>query len=217
MARLIPPPPTGGDANGPLYQEWFNLIWKRVKSLEPGQAGGGDSNAIHVNVANEITGITQKATPVDADEFVIEDSAASYVKKAVTWANIKATLHAYLGGLYLKLDASNDPITNPLEIQGAITATGVIENVNATAKTGNYTLVATDDNIVCDTSGGAFTVTLPASPENGRVYTITLETAGNTLTISGNGKNINGSSTIFTTVAGTTIQLFYNGTQWNIK
>lgn len=53
---------------------------------------GTDTTALHDNVAGEIMAITAKATPVAADEFVIEDSAAANVKKAVTFANIEATL-----------------------------------------------------------------------------------------------------------------------------
>jgi hypothetical protein len=217
MARLIPPPPSNSAIDQRIWIDWFNLLWRRVKGLEPGETDGGDSNALHSNVASEIAGITPKSTPADADEFVIEDSADSYNKKALTWANVKSALNTYLGGLYLKLDASNDPITNPLEIQGAITATGVIENVNTTAKTSNYTVVATDDNILCDTSGGAFTVTLPASPENGRCYTIVLETGGYPLTVAGNGKNILGESTKTINYESTAIQLMYNGTQWSAR
>jgi hypothetical protein len=216
MARLIPPPPsTSTSVDSWEYRNWFNLLWRRVKGLEPGETDGGDSNALHSNVAGEIQDITPKGTPIDTDEFVIEDSADSYSKKALTWVNIKSTLNTYLGNLYLKLDASNDPITAPLEIQGAITATGVIENV--AAKTANYTLVATDDNIVCDTSGGAFTITLPLSPETGRIYTIVLETGSSPLTIAGNGKNIMGDSSKDIIYAGTAIQLVYNGTQWSAK
>jgi hypothetical protein len=43
---------------------------------------------------------TAKTTPVDADEMGITDSAASYVLKKVTWANIKATLKTYFDTLY---------------------------------------------------------------------------------------------------------------------
>lgn len=215
MARLIPPPPRNNQEFDALWRDWLNLLWRRVKGLEPGESDGGDSNAIHSNVAGEIQDITQKGTPVDTDEFLIEDSADDYTKKALTWVNIKSTLNTYLGGLYLKLDASNDPITAPLEIQGAITATGVIENV--AAKTANYTVVATDDNIVCDTSGGAFTITLPVSPETGRVYTIVLEAGSSPLTIAGNVKNIMGDSSKDIIYAGTAIQLVYNGTQWSAK
>jgi hypothetical protein len=42
-----------------------------------------DDDAIHVNVANEIHGIDPKATPVGADEIVIEDSADGWAKKRV--------------------------------------------------------------------------------------------------------------------------------------
>lgn len=47
-----------------------------------------DGNAIHDNVANEITAITLKASPVDADELIIEDSDAGYVKKSITLGSI---------------------------------------------------------------------------------------------------------------------------------
>jgi hypothetical protein len=185
MARKIPPPPTTNHSvDSWEYRNWFNLLWRRVKNLEGG--GGatekGDEDAIHVNWANEITGITQKSSLVDADEFVIEDSADSYNKKAVTFSNLQIA-----------------------------TSIG-----NVTSKTANYTVTGNDKYVLCDTSGGAFTITLPASPETGRSYTIVLETAGNTLTIAGNGNNIMGASSATTAVAGTAMDLMYDGTQWNM-
>lgn len=44
---------------------------------------------------------TSKATPVDADEVPIVDSAASNVLKKLTWANLKATLKTYFDTLYI--------------------------------------------------------------------------------------------------------------------
>jgi hypothetical protein len=43
---------------------------------------------------------TGKATPVDADEMPLVDSAASNVLKKLTWANLKATLKTYFDTLY---------------------------------------------------------------------------------------------------------------------
>ncbi len=43
---------------------------------------------------------SSKATPVDADEVPLVDSAASNVLKKLTWANLKATLKTYFDGLY---------------------------------------------------------------------------------------------------------------------
>jgi hypothetical protein len=47
-----------------------------------------DSAAIHDNAASEIHAVTEKATPVDADEILIEDSADSYNKKRVQIGNL---------------------------------------------------------------------------------------------------------------------------------
>lgn len=194
-----------------------------IDSVVPG-GGGSDTNAIHDNISAEISAITPKATIAVSDQFVIEDSAAGWGKKALSYVVIRNAIETYLdiAGeiaaldlVFLKLDASNDPITAPLEIQGAIKSTGVIENVTLVSST--YNVLATDDNIVCDTSGGAFPVILPASPDTGRVHTIILEVAGNDLTIDGNGNNIYGDTTATLDVAGDAIQVMFNGTQWNIK
>ena len=45
--------------------------------------GGADANAVHVNASNEITAITEKTTVANIDEFIIEDSGASFVKKSI--------------------------------------------------------------------------------------------------------------------------------------
>lgn len=47
-----------------------------------------------------LTGLTGKTTPVDADEFVISDSAASNVAKKVTGTNFKAFLKTYFDTIY---------------------------------------------------------------------------------------------------------------------
>lgn len=53
-------------------------------------AGGTavDSDAVHVDVANEISGVTEKTTLHNDDLFIIEDSEASYVKKKVKKSNV---------------------------------------------------------------------------------------------------------------------------------
>ncbi|MDH7596886.1 MAG: hypothetical protein QHG98_03960 [Methanothrix sp.] len=52
------------------------------------------------NLATQMHALTSKATPVDADETFLIDSAASYGPKRLTWSNIKATLKSYFDSLY---------------------------------------------------------------------------------------------------------------------
>jgi hypothetical protein len=49
---------------------------------------------------SEITGLTDKSTPVDADVTLIESSAHSNAKRKLSWANIKVTLKTYFDTLY---------------------------------------------------------------------------------------------------------------------
>lgn len=51
------------------------------------------------NVGPFINAATSKATPVDADELAMADSAASNVLKKLTWANLKAAIKAYYDGV----------------------------------------------------------------------------------------------------------------------
>jgi len=53
-----------------------------------------------VNVASSIHGVDAKATPIDADEFAVIDSAASNVLKKSTLSQIKAVLKTYFDTQY---------------------------------------------------------------------------------------------------------------------
>jgi hypothetical protein len=53
---------------------------------------GGDTTAIHDNVAGEIFIITEKVTPVAGDIVIMEDSAAGYAKKRLQLGNAYATV-----------------------------------------------------------------------------------------------------------------------------
>jgi hypothetical protein len=63
----------------------------------------GQTGAVTVEAI--VHAATGKTTPVDADEFGIVDSAASNVLKKLTWANLKATLKAYLDTVHAAIGA----------------------------------------------------------------------------------------------------------------
>jgi len=54
-------------------------------------------------ISTPIHAATSKATPVDADEIGLVDSAATFVLKKLTWANLKATLKTYFDALYVSV------------------------------------------------------------------------------------------------------------------
>jgi hypothetical protein len=88
-----------------------------------------------------------------------------------------------------------------------------------TVKTSNYTASA-NDGVQTDTSGGAFTVTLPATPAVG-AQVIVVDSAGswatNNLTVGRNGSTINGSATDLTCdISGVSVQFVYSGTTWDV-
>ena len=232
MSIQMQPPPRYSHEFNAAWRDWLYYMWRQTKGGEEGQTGGGDQNAYHKNVDSEILGTSEKTTPIGSDVLLLEDSAGTYSKKRIQFTNLRAAVLTFgdndkilfgdAGDGSIYYDGTNLVInpketgTGYLDVQGTIAVTGVIEEVNTTTKTANYTVVGTDDNILCDTSGGGFTVTLPASPEDGRVYSVLLDVAGNDITVDGNGNNINGSTTAVWGSVGAII-LVYNGTQWNIR
>lgn len=68
----------------------------------------------------EITNLTSKPTPVDADSFILVDSVGTTTLKKLTWSNLKTTLKTYLDTLYVAL-------TGTQTIAGAKTFSGQTE------------------------------------------------------------------------------------------
>lgn len=86
-------------------------------------------------------------------------------------------------------------------------------------KTANYT-AADKEGVLADTSGGAFTVTLPATPATGNQ--VVVADAGsfwgtNNLTVGRNGSTIGGlAENLVCDITGASVQLVYDGTTWEV-
>lgn len=84
------------------------------------------------------------------------------------------------------------------------------------AKTANYTATSTDDVINCDSSGGAFTITIPAASSNsGKVLMIrkTDSTVNNFVAVTA-ADNIDGVGTYNLSAQYSFVQIVSNGTTW---
>jgi len=82
------------------------------------------------NFGTFLTGLTGKTTPVDADEIVISDSAASNVAKKVTLTNFLAYLKAYFDPLYTNIIYSSAVDSTPTSGTSNTLCTGVLINAN---------------------------------------------------------------------------------------
>jgi hypothetical protein len=85
-------------------------------------------------------------------------------------------------------------------------------------KSANYT-AELGDQILADTSGGAFTITLPATPVDGSSVIISdgNDWLTNNLTVARNGSTIEGlSENLVFDVKGAIVTLIYDGTTWEV-
>lgn len=88
------------------------------------------------------------------------------------------------------------------------------------SKTTTYTVVHTDDVVICDTSGGAWTLTLPAASTMTRreltIRRLRTDTSANLLTIDGNAsETIDGLATIALNVQGW-VRIVSDGSNWQV-
>jgi hypothetical protein len=69
----------------------------KIKETQVSDLDHTDSTAIHDDTAAEISVVTEKTVPVDADLILIEDSAAANAKKRVQVGNLPAGSATFLG------------------------------------------------------------------------------------------------------------------------
>lgn len=136
-------------------------------SLEASTGGGGaDADAIHDNVANEITAITEKTSVSALDEYIQEDSDASFVKKSIKHKTLRqAVPQTQTGTTYtLAIDdldltmnnASANTVTIPTNASVAFPVNTVISVIQLGA--GTTTITGDTGVTVNGTSAGSVSI-----------------------------------------------------------
>jgi hypothetical protein len=161
----------------------------------------GGTDAALIDTATHAA--TSKATPVDADELPLVDSAASNVLKRLTWANLKATLKTYFDTLY----SANSNTVTALSISSGV--------VNIDCSLGDFFTLALTANVTSITFSN-----LPGSGK-GASKGVRLQqdgTGSRTVALPASFKATAGSDTAVQSAANayTVLMLtsFDNGTRW---
>jgi len=157
-----------------------------------------------------------------ASDPSVDNDGNPIITGALYWNTTSSDLRVYNGSAwivsYLPAPGSSG---NVLTSNGATWSSqpapsGGLEYV---VKTANYTVVD-KQGVLANTSGGAFTVTLPATPATGAQCIVA--DSGNTfatnnLTVGRNGSTIDGlSEDLILDINGVSVQFVYNGTTWDV-
>ena len=168
--------------------------------------------------------VTLPITPSAGAQVVIADSGNSWGTNNLTIARNGSTIDNVAENLVCDITGASvqlvyDGTTWEVYTQvgtGVLSGVGGLEYV---VKTANYT-ASSLEGVLTDTSGGAFTVTLPASPVTGAQ--VVIADSGNSwgtnnLTIARNGSTIaDVADSLVCDITGASIQLVYDGTTWNV-
>ena len=233
----------GDKAIGTLTGAVINMSWG---GSEGASSNVGSANAFTVAAVTRATagtftnvrGIITLAQPdfvanafgaEFADSVTIGAQAASGDRVARTVLELTQSSGSGAAGAHINMnDKGGDPATpatgdvwrsggivkffDGLDVGGAF-------HVPIVAKTGTYTLTDDDHTVTCDTSGGGFTINLPAlSGRLGRIYNVKNDgSSTNAITVDGNGaETIDGFPTKVIIKLYANMQIQAGASEWHI-
>ncbi len=137
-------------------------------------------------------------------------SAASIGAAATSHTHAESEVTNLVTDLAAKAPTASPTFTGTVTLASQVSTGGQTRNVTTKATADSpYAIAATDYVILANTSGGNLTLTLPASPTQGRWIEIKNISGGvNTLTVDRNGKNIDGAAANFTTTTNNLARTF---------
>lgn len=192
----------------------------KISAFPNASALGGTEQIAAVQSAADVA-----ITPTQIKTFLGLAVAAGKtitVSNTLTLAGTDSTVMTFpsTSATIARTDAGNT-FTGAQSISGILTTqSGIVRAVRVVTASGAIPAATTDDIIIVNkTVGAATTVNLFATPTTGTVLTIKDgkgDAATNNVTITPAAGNIDGSATFVITTNYTSVDLVYNGTQWNV-
>jgi hypothetical protein len=192
------------------------LAARRVESLEAADGAVG----IEVTAADIQLPLGTQVTNTDSDIFTLSSSRITINRSGTYMVDIHIGTKGTVGGGAYGIEAW--PTLNGSEISNSklYVCRGDTDEVGYVSVTDNYTVLADNDVVICDATGGAFTVTLPAASDGlQKVYIKKVDSTASAVTIAtGSGSDlIDGSSTKVLSSQTNSVTLASNGTNtWHI-
>jgi hypothetical protein len=163
---------------------------------------------------------------------LLDTNASNYLN--IKWNEndtANRTLNLVMGGANRTVTLSGNPTladwfdqavkiaSSPTHVNLTLTGTLNTKGFKPTlvTKTGNYTAIATDYTILCNATGGSFTITLPAvASHTNRIYNIKkIDSSANTVTVDGNSsETIDDATTAVLTTQHESITIQSDGSEW---
>lgn len=214
------------------YNNAVSAASDRAAADASATAAAASATAAAGGAAAQGTSTTSLAVGTGTKNLTIQTGKAFVAGMFVVIGRTSNAAHSWMAGQVTSYTSGTGALVVEVAQIGDTTGTFTDWTVSLTAppqqvanflvKTANYTAVAFDD-ILCDTSAGAFTITLPASPAMWDPVWFTDE-AGTfstyPLTIAANGNKIMGSTYDRTVnTSGASFALIYTGATngWRIK
>jgi hypothetical protein len=157
-----------------------------------------------------------------ADAGVVDANVVRYVIEDGSDFEIGTGVYTASGTTLSRTVTESSNAGSALNLSGnaAVFVGATAEDLGTTwiRKTTTYTAAA-NDAVIADTSGGVWTLTLPASPASGAYIRILdgADWATNNLTVSRNGQTIDGvAADLVVNIGNISIDLVFDGTTWQV-
>jgi hypothetical protein len=189
-----------------FYSSWQRAIGNPVSTVQlGGMVQGFYGEGIKLTLL--FTGMNGQSLTIVNEDL---SSTAAYRITTLTGGNLILSTSVIVDFIY-------DSNSSRWIVAGVAGVGGVYGTTNVTTTTTNYNVLPSDAVMAVGTLSGSISITLESAPAIGR--TVTVKDANGSassfnITISGNGHNIDGNTSLVIAQSYGTVQLVYNGSKW---